>query len=530
MKKNMPSWVAYNSQSIKIMNYKLLLLIICGVCTLQLSGCATGVDLDHPEQAANEPVNSAPPTKPSKPIKPIEREPGKYSKSNSTDAISVQRERITQEDLSPIRIQSINADQVIEVRLANDLWERIRKGYAMPDLDTDLVHDREQWYASKGEYLSRMTERSSKYLYYIVEELENRKMPSELALLPFIESSFNPQAVSSAKASGMWQFMPKTGKNYDLKQNVFRDDRRDVLASTRAALDYLQKLYLQFGDWHLALAAYNWGEGNVNKAIQRSKNAGLSGSYTELNMPNETRMYIPKLQAVKNIVAQPKNFGITLSEIPNHPYFQTVPLPRDMDVRVAAHLADVTMEDFTALNPSAHLPVLLAGGTPQILLPWDNAEIFQRNYETFGGKLASWTAWVVPTTMKVSEAAKRFKMTEAEFRNINNIPPKMLIKAGSALLVPRGDKIKEDVSVELADSGQVSFAPEIALKKSQLRVTKKDKLESFANKYHIKAAQLAEWNQIALNTQLKPGQTLIIYTAQVSVGRHKRMKTVHHNH
>jgi len=218
----MPSWVAYNSQSIKIMNYKLLLLIICGVCTLQLSGCATGVDLDHPEQAANEPVNSAPPTKPSKPIKPIEREPGKYSKSNSTDAISVQRERITQEDLSPIRIQSINADQVMEVRLANDLWERIRKGYAMPDLDTDLVHDREQWYASKGEYLSRMTERSSKYLYYIVEELENRKMPSELALLPFIESSFNPQAVSSAKASGMWQFMPKTGKNYDLKQNLVK--------------------------------------------------------------------------------------------------------------------------------------------------------------------------------------------------------------------------------------------------------------------------------------------------------------------
>jgi membrane-bound lytic murein transglycosylase D len=329
----------------------------------------------------------------------------------------------------------------------------------------------------------------------------------------------------------MWQFMPKTGKNFDLKQNAFRDDRRDVLASTRAALDYLQKLYLQFGDWHLALAAYNWGEGNVTKAIQRSKNAGLSGAYTELNMPVETRFYIPKLQAVKNIVKNPSSFGIKLSDIPNHPYFQTVPLPRDMDVRVAAHLADVTMEDFTALNPSAHLPVLLAGGTPQILLPWDNAEIFQRNYEAFGGKLASWTAWVAPTTMKVSEAAKKFKMSETDFRTLNSIPPKMLIKAGSALLVPRGDKIKNDVSAEIADLGQVNLAPEITLKKSQIRVTTKETLESFATKHHIKAAQLSEWNQLAVNAPLKPGQVLIIYTAQSTGNRHKHVRVAQHrNH
>ena len=516
-------------QNLKNLIYKTLILSISSACILQLTGCASGIDLDSgATQSKQEPFNYPAQNKPST---TSSTGPAKYSKNSAHSTIFTERDRSSSEELSPIRIETINADQVMEVKLANDLWERIRKGYSMPDLDTDLVHEREQWYSSKGEYLSRTTERSSKYLYYIVEELENRKMPTELALLPFIESSFNPQAVSSAKASGMWQFMPKTGKNFDLKQNAFRDDRRDVLASTRAALDYLQKLYLQFGDWHLALAAYNWGEGNVTKAIQRSKNAGLSGAYTELNMPVETRFYIPKLQAVKNIVKNPSSFGIKLSDIPNHPYFQTVPLPRDMDVRVAAHLADVTMEDFTALNPSAHLPVLLAGGTPQILLPWDNAEIFQRNYEAFGGKLASWTAWVAPTTMKVSEAAKKFKMSETDFRTLNSIPPKMLIKAGSALLVPRGDKIKNDVSAEIADLGQVNLAPEITLKKSQIRVTTKETLESFATKHHIKAAQLSEWNQLAVNAPLKPGQVLIIYTAQSTGNRHKHVRVAQHrNH
>ena len=176
--------------------------------------------------------------------------------------------------LAPITAAEAASRAVAQLKPPADLWERIRRGFAMPNLEGDLVRQQEQWYVSRPDYIQRMTERSRKYLFHVVEELERRNMPTELALLPFIESAFNPQAVSSARAAGMWQFMPATGQYFELKQNVFRDDRRDVLASTRAALDYLQKLYGMFGDWHLALAAYNWGEGSVARAIARNQRAG----------------------------------------------------------------------------------------------------------------------------------------------------------------------------------------------------------------------------------------------------------------
>ena len=251
-------------------------------------------------------------------------------------------------DLLPISAQHAAWGAVVPLAPPADLWERIRRGYAMPDLDNQLVHDRERWYSSRPDYILRMTERSRKYIFHIVEELELRNMPTELALLPFVESAFNPQAVSSAKAAGMWQFMPATGKTFELKQNAFRDDRRDVLASTRAALDYLQKLYGMFGDWQLALAAYNWGEGSVARAIAKNQRAGLGTSYAELGMPMETRFYVPKLQAIKNIVANPQAFNSSLPQIGNHPYFQTVDITRDIDVALAAKLAEVALADFKA--------------------------------------------------------------------------------------------------------------------------------------------------------------------------------------
>mgnify|MGYP000293574134 FL=1 len=416
--------------------------------------------------------------------------------------------------LSPITKGQVRHENVVTLALPNDLWERIRRGYTMPDLDNELVNDRTQWYSNKPDYLQRMGERSSKYLYHIVEELEQRNMPTELALLPFIESAFNPQAVSSARASGMWQFMPATGKSFDLKQNAFRDDRRDVQASTRAALDYLERLYKMFGDWHLALAAYNWGEGNVGKAIARNQRAGLPTTYADLNMPMETRMYVPKLQAMKNIVGNPTTFNVSLPNIPNHPYFQSVPLPRDMDVTVAAKLAEISLDDFKALNPSAHRPVLLAAGIPSILLPWDNAEVFQRNYEASAtGRMATWTAWIAPSTMKVSEAAQKVGMSEADFRSINNIPPHMMIRAGSALLVPRTSQMADDVTARVADNGRLELSPEQVLKRMTVKAGKQDTVASIAKRNNVKPELVAEWNKVATNASFKPGQQVVLFVS-----------------
>ena len=414
--------------------------------------------------------------------------------------------------LTPIATYESGPRAVIPLTPPADLWERIRRGFAMPDLEGELVQGREQWYAARPDALANMAERSRKYLFYIVEELERRNMPTELALLPFIESAFNPQALSHARAAGMWQFIPSTGKQFQLKQNAFRDDRRDVQASTRAALDYLEKLYRMFGDWHLALAAYNWGEGSVARAIAKNQRAGLGTRYAELSMPMETRYYVPKLQAMKNIVARPDNFKIKLPAIDNHPFFDTVTITRDIDLTLAAKLAEIPLDDFKALNPSIHRPVILAAGTPQILLPWDNADLFQRNLDAYvGSPLSSWTVWIAPRTMKAAEAANQVKMNEADLRAVNNIPANMLIQAGSTLLVPRPANLERDVTEGVADNGQISLSPEMVLRRFVIKAGKKETVATVAHHYNLPPAKVAEWNKLGKSTSFKPGQPVVIY-------------------
>jgi len=398
-----------------------------------------------------------------------------------------------------------------------DLWSRLRHGYAMPDLDTEQVRTAERWYASRPDYVQRMTERGSRYLFHIVEEVERRGMPTELALLPFVESAFNPQAVSSAKASGMWQFMPATGSTFSLKQNVFRDDRRSVLGSTRAALDYLARLHDMFGDWHLALAAYNWGEGNVQRAIARNRRAGKPTDYLSLKMPNETAYYVPKLQAVKNIIARPADFGLSLPALANHPYFLSVPIERDMDVAVAVKLAGIPLEEFQFLNPQMNKPVILAAGTPRVLLPYDNANRFVRELPQHRGRLASWTAWTAPKTLRPGEVAKQVGMDEATLRDVNRIPPRMLVKAGSTLLVPRGEHRQTDVSSELADNATMALSPDgPTLRKTSLRAGKHDSVATVAKRYRVSTAQVAQWNGVTPSAAFKPGQTIVVFVAAKS--------------
>ena len=393
-----------------------------------------------------------------------------------------------------------------------DMWDRIRRGFAMPDLDNAIVRDKEAYYTRRPEYMQRMIGRSNKYIYYVVEQLELRNMPTELALLPFVESAFNPQAVSSAKAAGMWQFIPSTGRYFSLAQNSLRDDRRDVVLSTRAALDYLQKLYGMFGDWQLALAAYNWGEGNVKRAIARNERAGLPTDYESLSMPAETRHYVPKFQAVKNIVLAPQNFGLALPKLENHPYFLSVPIRRDIDVAVAARLAGMPLEEFKALNPQMNKPVILAAGTPQILLPYSSADTFVKRLASHQGPLASWTAWVAPRTMKTAQATELVGMSEAELREINRIPPKMLVKAGSALLVQRAETRAADVPEHVADNAHMALAPDVPpLRKVAIQARKGDTVAALAKRYRVSANQIAAWNRIDDGTRFRKAQALVIW-------------------
>jgi membrane-bound lytic murein transglycosylase D len=395
-----------------------------------------------------------------------------------------------------------------------DLWARLRRGFAMPELEHGLVRSAEQWYATRPDYVQRMTERGSRYLFHIVEEVERRGMPTELALLPFIESAFNPQAMSSAKASGMWQFMPATGRHFELTQNIFRDDRRDVLASTRAALDYLSRLHQMFGDWHLALAAYNWGEGNVQRAIARNQKKGLPTDYASLRMPNETQYYVPKLQAVKNLVARPEAFSLALPAVANHPYFLSVPITRDIDVDIAAKLAEIDVDDFKQLNPQMNKPVILAAGTPYVLLPYDNADRFVRALGEHRGPLATWTAWVAPKTLRPADAARQVGMTEAELREVNRIPPRMLVRSGSTLLVPRSAQRSADVSEQIADNAMMALAPDApSARRVSLKAGKRDTVASIARRYRVPSAQVAQWNAVSTGASFKPGQTIVVYLA-----------------
>ncbi|MGU7779654.1 transglycosylase SLT domain-containing protein [Burkholderia sp. PU8-34] len=397
-----------------------------------------------------------------------------------------------------------------------DLWARIRRGFQMPDLQSDLVDMQTTWYTQRPDYVQRMTERSQKYLYHIVEELEARHMPTELALLPFIESAYNPQALSVAKAAGMWQFMPGTGRTYNLKRNMWQDERRDVLASTSAALDYLSRLHDMFGDWYLALAAYNWGEGNVQRAIARNQAAGLPTDYQSLRMPNETRNYVPKLQAVKNIIANPQQFGLALPDIPNHPYFVTVTTSRDIDVTVAAKLANLPLDEFRSLNPSFSKPVILGATEPQILLPFDNASAFEKSLKSYDGQLSTWTTYTVTERARPAAIAEKIGVDADTLMSVNKIPAGMRLKPGSTIVVPRGNDDDEDISADVAENGVLAMEPDVPdTRKMLIRVRRKQAMAAIAGRYGVSVGQLKAWNRTHRDLVM-PGQTLVLH---VPVGR-----------
>ena len=392
-----------------------------------------------------------------------------------------------------------------------DLWDRMRTGFSMPNLSSPLVQDRQIWYASRPSYVKHMVERSKRYLYYIVEELEKRGMPTELALLPMVESAFNPMAYSRAHASGLWQFIPSTGKNYKLQQNSWYDGRRDVVASTSAALDYLQFLYEMHGDWHLALASYNWGENAVARAIERNRAKGLPTDYLSLAMPTETRYYVPKLQALKNIIASPHTFGVDLEPVPNAPYFVTVERTRDIDVRLAAKLADMPLAEFLALNPGHNRPVIVANGSPALVIPADKASLFLANLEGHDRPLVSWQSYTLRSGDKLEQIAARNGISLARLKEINGIGRRTKLPPGYQLMLPLKGASLEPLPVMF----QPPPAREVRMNTRKLSYTVKrgDTLPAIAQRYKVSTDDLRRWNQIG---RLMVGQRLQIQVQQAS--------------
>jgi membrane-bound lytic murein transglycosylase D len=327
------------------------------------------------------------------------------------------------------------ASQPQDIEAPRTLWARVVAGFALPPVDNDLVRAWERWYAARPDYVERMVERGSHFLFHIVEEVEKRGMPTEIALLPMIESAYNPLAYSSAHASGIWQFIPSTGKHYGLRQTWWYDGRRDVIAATDAALDYLEKLHRMFGDWELALASYNWGEGAVSRALERNRERGRPEEYEHLTLPDETRSYIPKLIAVKNIISDPGRFGLEIQDVPNEPYFETITLRRHIDVNLAAKLAEIPVDEFRFLNPGHNKPVIRAGEAERIVLPRGKAATFKRKLKKYDRPLVSWNTVRLRRGQKATLVAEKHGMTLGELKRANGLTHHRRIVPGQLLLV-----------------------------------------------------------------------------------------------
>ena len=387
------------------------------------------------------------------------------------------------------------ADPGLPGRRFDNIWDRIRAGFAMPPLDTPLVERMERFYLGKPEYLQRMMVRGGPYLFHIIEEIEKRGMPAELALLPFVESAMNPTALSTAQASGLWQFIPSTGRAYNLQQDWWVDNRRDVVKSTQAALEYLQKIYgMQGNDWFLALASYNWGEGAVARAIKLNKARNKPADYLSLNMPNETRYYVPKLIALKNILLRADELGLALTRLPNRPYFVTIEKTRPIDLKLAAEFAGMTVDEFLELNPAHNRPVIAASRNSEIKLPAERLDAFLEAIERHVASGQPFVTWQ-PYTLKAGETlelvATRAGLSAADLRRANGVRPSARPIAGTRLLIPgqsAGDERKiEDFQgpriVEIAEQRPAYHA-----------VARGDTFASIARRHKIAEANLRKLN------------------------------------
>lgn len=391
-----------------------------------------------------------------------------------------------------------------------DIWGRIRSGFAIKPLESPLVGAEIRWFANNPEYMQRMMDRARLYLYYIVDEVEKRGMPTEIALLPAIESAYKANAYSRARASGLWQFIPSTGRLYGLSANWWYDGRRDVQASTRAALDYLEKLYKDFdGDWHLALAAYNAGEGRVMRAQQANRRKGKPDSYTDLKqLKPETRHYVPKLMAMASIVADPVKYGVQLADIPNEPYFARVETGSQVDLGVVAKLVDLPIDDLHEINPGYRRWATDPNGPHELLVPASKKDVLIAGLSNLPEEQRiKWQHHAVKRGETLHKISSRYGLTAEVIRTANNLRSNTL-RVGQDLVIPISAR---PLSVAAVRTTYRSTVPSDRSDPVIHRVRRGDTLSSIARRYNVLVKQLMKWNVMDANDILRLGQKLKIW-------------------
>jgi membrane-bound lytic murein transglycosylase D len=402
-----------------------------------------------------------------------------------------------------------------------DLWDRIRAGYALPAIESRHIAEYERWYSSRPEYIERIVKRATPVLYYIATQVESRDMPMEIALLPAIESAFKTNALSRAKAVGLWQFIPATGRHYGLKQNWWYDGRKDIYASTRSALDYLQKLHNDFdGNWALALASYNAGEGTVSRAIAKNRRAGKATNYTSLKLRNETRRYVPKLIAISNIIKDPEKYGLQIASIPNQPYFSVIRLSSQIDIGVVAEATNTPIKELEMLNPGFKRWATDPSGPHRLLVRASTSEMVT---DAIAGipqhKRVRWAHYKVRNGDNLGFIARNHGISVASLKKTNNLKSSR-IRSGQDLLIPlsrsykKGKPVKAKPVKAKSDNGSKSTTRNSNTSQQTpkvISVRKGDTLWGLSRRYKVTLNELTKWNKINASDMLFSGQKLKIW-------------------
>lgn len=335
--------------------------------------------------------------------------------------------------------QQLTASQVQPV----SIWVAMQGSFALAPLDTPLVARQIKHYSASGTHLQQSLTLARPYLFYVLEEVKKRNMPAELALLPFLESSFNVRRGKGLNPAGLWGLMPVAARHLNLANTPFKDDRRDIVRSTEAALDLMQELYAKYGDWHIALAAYNWGPGNVSKAIEHNKRRKLPIHYLSLNMPAETLVFVPKLLALRQIIENPSQFNVALPEIPNAPYFAQIEVKHAIDIGVVLKLADISSDEFIDLNPSFNKTLIPAGQNQMLLLPVTKIAHFEKQYRQYDQPLSQWRSIIVDQSQTLDVLAKKWGVDANRTRQMNHLRMGTSLQAGAMIMIPK-PSLKDD--------------------------------------------------------------------------------------